>query len=98
MSLKGALEYDGNGGTTSTMTGTVDLSAAARPRRGVRRREQVGALPPRIRQVKYPFAAMLEMAGGVDYVSAANNAGCEKCHTDPYLKHGNIYAQVGGDP
>jgi OmcA/MtrC family decaheme c-type cytochrome len=52
----------------------------------------------RIRQVKYPYAALTETGpDGVDYVSAANNAGCVKCHTDPYLKHGNIYAQVGGD-
>ena len=60
--------------------------------------EQVGSLPARIRQVKYPFAAMLETGDGVDYVSAANNDGCEKCHTDPYLKHGNIYGQIDGDP
>jgi OmcA/MtrC family decaheme c-type cytochrome len=41
---------------------------------------------------------VLETGGGVDYVSAANNDGCEKCHTDPYLKHGYIYGQVDGDP
>ncbi len=29
---------------------------------------------------------------------AANNDGCEKCHTDPYLKHGYIYGQVDLDP
>ncbi len=40
---------------------------------------------------------MLKMGGGVDYVSAANNAGCEKCHTVPYLKHGYIYGQVDND-
>jgi len=60
--------------------------------------ETVGRLPARIRQVKYPFAALLETGGGVDYLSAANNDGCEKCHTDPYLKHGYIYGQVDGDP
>jgi OmcA/MtrC family decaheme c-type cytochrome len=61
--------------------------------------EQVGSLPARIRQVKYPFAALLEtpVVGAVAYASAANAAGCEKCHTTPYLKHGYIYAQVGGD-
>ncbi|MEZ4770984.1 MAG: cytochrome c3 family protein [Caldilineales bacterium] len=47
---------------------------------------------------KYPFAAVLETGGGVDYVSSANNDGCVKCHTDPYLKHGYIYAQVDKDP
>ena len=41
---------------------------------------------------------MIETGKGVDYVSAANNDGCVKCHTDPYLKHGYIYAQVGKDP
>ena len=60
--------------------------------------EIVGTLPARIQQGKYPFAALLETGSGVDYVSAANNAGCEKCHTTPYLKHGYIYGQVNGDP
>ncbi len=41
--------------------------------------------------------ATCHSATGVDYVSAANNAGCEKCHTEPYLKHGYIYAQVDHD-
>ncbi len=41
---------------------------------------------------------MLETGAGVDYVSAANDAGCVKCHTDPYLKHGYIYGQVNNDP
>ena len=42
--------------------------------------------------------AILETGAGVDYVSAANDAGCVKCHTDPYLKHGYIYGQVNNDP
>ena len=58
----------------------------------------MGTLPARVAQAKYPFAAILETGAGVDYVSAANNAGCVKCHTDPYLKHGYIYAQVNQDP
>jgi hypothetical protein len=41
---------------------------------------------------------VLETGAGVDYVSAANDAGCSKCHTDPYLKHGYIYGQVDNDP
>ena len=58
-----------------------------------------GRLPgTRLDQNKYPFAGLLETGAGVDYVSAANNAGCEKCHTQPYLKHGYIYGQVNGDP
>ena len=53
----------------------------------------------RVSQNKYPFAGLLETGpAGVDYVSAANVAGCEKCHTIPFLKHGYIYGQVGGDP
>ena len=52
----------------------------------------------RVYQNKYPFAAILETGAGVDYVSAANNAGCEKCHTVPYLKHSYIYGQVDHDP
>ncbi len=98
MSLKGKLAYDGNGGLTSTMTGTTDLSNVPGLVVVYGADEQVGTLPARIRQVKFPFAALLETGTGVDYVSAANNAGCVKCHTDPYLKHGNIYAQVDGDP
>ncbi|TFG60581.1 MAG: hypothetical protein E4H29_02060 [Deltaproteobacteria bacterium] len=56
--------------------------------------ELVGLLPPsRVRQVAYPYAALLK-TGTVNYVSAANVAGCEKCHIIPFLKHGNIYGQV----
>ncbi len=61
------------------------------------RDETVGSLPARVALNKYPFAAVLK-TGTVDYVSAANDAGCVKCHTDPYLKHGYIYAQVNQDP
>jgi OmcA/MtrC family decaheme c-type cytochrome len=54
----------------------------------------VAQLPPsRVRQVNYPYAGLLKL-GTVDYVSAANVSGCEKCHTVPYLKHGNILGQV----
>ncbi len=62
------------------------------------RDETVGTLPARVQQAKYPFAAILETGGGVDYVSAANNAGCEKCHSEPFLKHGYIYGEVNHDP
>ena len=61
------------------------------------RDETMGSLPARIAMARYPFAALLKI-GKVDYVSAANDAGCVNCHTDPYLKHGYIYAQVDGDP
>jgi len=103
LTLSGELTYDGEGGITSTLTdsdpayasdfGEVDGLIVV-----YGRDEVVGRLPARIRLTKYPFAALLETGDGVDYVSAANNDGCEKCHTDPYLKHGYIYAQVNGDP
>jgi OmcA/MtrC family decaheme c-type cytochrome len=103
LGLTGELTYDGAGGNTSTLTDSDP--AYASDLGGVDglivlygTDEVVGRLPARIRQAKYPFAALLETGGGVDYVSAANNDGCEKCHTDPYLKHGYIYAQVNGDP
>jgi len=108
LSLKGKLSYDA-GVTTSTL---VELAPDAdgffdyTDVRGVNGLvvvygydELVDMIPnTRVRQIKYPFAALLETGAGVEYVSPANNAGCVKCHTDPYLKHGNIYAQVNGDP
>jgi len=109
LSLKGKLTYDdASGVTTSTLEekdpgadGYIDYTNVG----GVDGLlvvygydKQVGSLPARIKQVQYPYAAILETGAGVDYVSAANNDGCEKCHTDPYLKHGNIYGQVNGDP
>ena len=33
----------------------------------------------------------------MNYASAANVSGCEKCHIVPFLKHGNIYGQVNHD-
>ena len=109
LSLKGKLTYDpAKGVTTSTLveldptaTGYVDYSNVS----GVDGiivvygyDKQVGSLPARIKQVQFPYAALLETGKGVDYVSPANNDGCEKCHSDPYLKHGNIYGEVNGDP
>ena len=44
---------------------------------------------------KFPFAGVLKV-GTVDFSSAANVAGCENCHTKPYLKHAYIYGNVGG--
>jgi OmcA/MtrC family decaheme c-type cytochrome len=98
-SLRGDITCDDAGVCTSTLVGDVpDVSNTPGLIVLYGRDEVVGRLPARIRQTKYPFAAVLETGGGVDYVSAANNAGCEKCHTTPYLKHGYIYAQVNGDP
>jgi hypothetical protein len=54
--------------------------------------------PARVVLSVFPFAGLSETGtpGAVDYVSAANVTGCEKCHTVPYLKHGYIYGRVGG--
>jgi OmcA/MtrC family decaheme c-type cytochrome len=99
LSLKGDLTCDGAGGCTSTLVGDApDVSDTPGLIVVYGRDEDVGRLPARIRQTRYPFAALIETGAGVDYVSAANNAGCVKCHTDPYLKHGYIYAQVNHDP
>jgi hypothetical protein len=108
LSLKGTLAYDGAGGITSTLvekaptaSGFIDYSDVS----GVRglivvygNDESIGTIPDtRVNQNRYPFAALLEMGAGVDYVSAANNAGCEKCHTVPFLKHSYIYGEVNHD-
>jgi OmcA/MtrC family decaheme c-type cytochrome len=99
LSLRGTkLTYDGDGGITSVVTGTTDFSKVDGLVVVYGRDETVGSLPARVSLNKYPFAALLETGKGVDYVSAANNAGCEKCHTTPYLKHGYIYAEVNHDP
>ncbi len=104
LALTGELTYDGAGGNTSTLTdsdpayandfGAVDGLIVV-----YGRDETTYRIPgTRVYQNKYPFAAVLETGAGVDYVSAANAAGCEKCHTVPYLKHSYIYAQVDDDP
>ena len=96
-SLKGTLAYDGNGGLTSTKADAPDFTRSDGLVVIYGRDESVGRLPARVYQAKFPLVGLLETGAGVDYVSAANNDGCEKCHTDPYLKHGYIYAQVGQD-
>jgi OmcA/MtrC family decaheme c-type cytochrome len=99
VSLKGTITCDANGNCTNTLVGNVpNVGNTAGLIALYGTDEIVGELPARIRLGKFPFAAILETGSGVDYESAANNAGCEKCHTTPYLKHGYIYAQVNGDP
>jgi len=103
LTMKGDLSCDSAGNCTSVLVGegeayqtnfgTVDGLIVL-----YGRDETVGRLPARVYQAKYPFAAVLETGGGVDYLSAANVSGCEKCHTVPYLKHSYIYGQVNGDP
>ncbi len=102
-SMKGTLTYDGNGGLTSIVSASeTSYTNSLNNLDGLivvyGRDDVVGRLPARIRQTKYPFAAILETGDGVNYLSPANNAGCEKCHTIPYLKHGYIYGQVNHDP
>jgi OmcA/MtrC family decaheme c-type cytochrome len=100
LSLKGDLTYDGEGGNTSTLAGDApDVSDTPGLIVLYGRDETVGTIPgTRVAQNRYPFAALLETGSGVDYVSPANVAGCEKCHTVPYLKHSYIYGQVNHDP
>ena len=107
--LKGKLSYDAASGvTTSTLAELpatdkayfdyTDLSKVDGIVVVYGYDKQVGSLPARIKQVQFPYAALANTGKGTNYVSAANNDGCEKCHSDPYLKHGNIYGQVNGDP
>lgn len=100
LSLLGDLTYDGEGGNTSTLVADVpDVSNTPGLIVVYGRDETIGTIPgTRVAQNRYPFAAILETGSGVDYVSAANVAGCEKCHTVPYLKHSYIYGQVNHDP
>jgi OmcA/MtrC family decaheme c-type cytochrome len=101
LTLKGTMTYSA-GVSTSTLTSTdAAYSSSLGTKDGLiviyGRDDSVGRLPARVYQAKYPFAGLKETGGGVDYVSPANNDGCELCHTDPYLKHGYIYGQVDGD-
>lgn len=100
LSLKGDLTYDGAGGNTSTLVADVaDVSNMPGLIVLYGRDETIGTIPgTRVAQNRYPFAALLKTGSGIDYVSAANVAGCEKCHTVPYLKHSYIYGQVNHDP
>jgi OmcA/MtrC family decaheme c-type cytochrome len=108
LSLKGKLTYDDKSGvTTSTLTelaptdkGYVDYVDESKVDGLVvvyGYDKQVGSLPVRIKQVQFPFAGLGKTGNGTNYVSAANDTGCEKCHSDPYLKHGNIYGEVDGN-
>jgi len=94
-----ALVYDGNGGCTSTkaQSASGDLSQLNGVLVLYGRDETLGTIPnTRVSLAKYPFAAVRTL-GTVEYTSVANVAGCEKCHTVPFLKHGYIYGQVDGD-
>jgi hypothetical protein len=110
LNLKGNLAYDSaSGTTTSTLvekapgsSGYFDVvdPAGTNGVLAVFGTDEIVARIPnsRVDQGKFPFAGVLETGpAGVDYVSAANNAGCEKCHSQPFLKHGYIYGEVNKD-
>ena len=60
LSLKARkLAYDGNGGITSVVTGTTDFSGVNGLIVVYGRDEDMGQLPARVYQTKYPFAALL---------------------------------------
>jgi OmcA/MtrC family decaheme c-type cytochrome len=105
LSLKGKLSYDEKTGvTTSTLAELPSTDKAFVDYTDQSKTDglvvvygydkQVGSLPVRVKQVQFPFAGLGKTGKGTDYVSAANDSGCEKCHSDPYLKHGNIYGEV----
>jgi OmcA/MtrC family decaheme c-type cytochrome len=98
MSIKGDVSYmDSTNVCTSTNAASAlgDLSKENGFVVLYGRDETVSSIPgTRVQQARYPFAAVEEL-GTVDYESAANNAGCEKCHTVPFLKHGYIYGETG---
>ena len=103
LALTGDVSCDAAGKCTSVLVGEdptyeTNLANVDGLIVGYGRDETAGRLPARVYQAKYLIAALLETGGGVDYLSAANNDGCEKCHSVPYAKHGYIIGQVGGDP
>jgi hypothetical protein len=97
-SIKGTLEYDGNGGCTSTKAESTlgDLNALNGHIAVYGRDETLFENSAKhIAAPKYPFATMLKTGmTGTDYVSVANSSGCENCHTRPFLKHTYIYGEV----
>ena len=108
MSVKGKITSDGKGTVTSTLVELAkddkafvdytDVSKTPGLLVIYGRDGTVGTIPStRVAQTMYPFAGLLQTGAGVDYASSANVAGCVKCHTDPYLKHGYIYGTVDGD-
>jgi OmcA/MtrC family decaheme c-type cytochrome len=96
--IKGTLEYDGNGGCTSTKAQSVlgDLSLLNGHIAVYGRDETLPSNSSgKLDNPKFPFATMVKTgAPGTDYESVANASGCENCHTRPFLKHAYIYGEV----
>lgn len=84
-SVTGATDYDATGADAAVfmyLTGGKILSG-----------------PPTQHITLYDNVANAGFSGaGVTYESAANVAGCEKCHGTPYGKHGYRQAEVSGLP
>ncbi len=105
LSLMGTKTYDATTNvctSTKTFTAAGDIAAAAgiSASNGIIQLYGVDEVlyknsVKHISSGKYPFAAILKL-GTVNYTSAANVSGCEKCHTKPYLKHTYIYGAVNG--
>ncbi|MBE0604147.1 MAG: hypothetical protein IH611_11070, partial [Deltaproteobacteria bacterium] len=98
VSLKGTLTNNaGQCTSTNAQTAAGDLSAVNGLLVVYGYHPSASTIPnTRVRMAKYPYAAILK-TGTVGHVPTANVAGCEKCHTVPYLKHGNIYGRVAKD-
>ncbi len=103
LSIKGTLAYVGAGVCTSTSDLGANAALLADPGFVViyGYDEQLGSTAARVRQVKFPYAALLPNAAYSalpnPFVPPSNVKGCEKCHTVPYLKHGNIYGRTAGN-
>ncbi|MFC2039951.1 hypothetical protein ACFLTW_02090, partial [Chloroflexota bacterium] len=103
LALTGDFTYDGAGGVTSTLTDSdprysssfADMDGAIML---YGYDVNTGTMPhSRVAQVNNPIGALIETGAGIDSVSAANNDGCENCHSVPYLKHGYYYGQFNDD-
>ncbi len=103
--VDGTMTFDSTTGVvTSTLTDEGSMYASSLDDRDgaimlYGRDGDVARMPnSRVQQAKYPIGGLLETGAGIDSVSAANNDGCEKCHSVPFLKHGYYYAQDNDDP
>jgi OmcA/MtrC family decaheme c-type cytochrome len=103
--VDGTMTWDSTTGVvTSTLTDDDPMLASSLDDRDgaimiYGRDGDVARMPnSRVQQAKYPLGGLLETGAGIDEVSAANNDGCENCHSVPFLKHGYYYAQYDDDP
>ncbi len=103
--VDGTMTFDSTTGVvTSTLTDEGPMYASSLDDRDgaimlYGRDGDVARMPnSRVQQAKYPIGGLIETGDGIDSVSAANNDGCENCHSVPFLKHGYYYAQYNDDP